>query len=364
MGQTLRFTAMLLRAYVRDRSALFFTFFLPFLFMVIFGYLNFGALGTVGVGIVDDARSADSQRFVAALREVPTMQVEAIDLDAALRKLRRSELAIALRIPADFRIAPARPGTAVPTITLYENEAAPQQVAVGRSILGDVIDRLSFAAAGAAPIAAVAGQPVSGVRLRYVDFLVPGILGLNVMQLNIFSVAFALVAQKQRGVLRRFFATPLDPRRFVAAHGLMRLVLSIAQVAILLVVAFVLFRVQVVGSVVQLFAVALIGAVPFLMQGFALAGWADTENQVPPVANLMTLPQFFLSGVFFSKDAAPALIRPVADLLPLTLLNDALREISTQGASILDVRAQVLGLVAWAVVSFAVAVRLLRFETA
>ncbi|MBI2773105.1 MAG: ABC transporter permease [Chloroflexi bacterium] len=351
---------MLLRAYVRDRSALFFTFFLPFLFMIIFGFLNFGSLGRVDVGIVDEAGNPDSERFVQSLAQIPSLRIERVARDAMARKLQRSELDLAIVIPADFRI---RPLAAPAAIQLYENQATTQEVAVGRAIIGDVIDRISFAAAGSAPVITVSRQEVSGVRLRYVDFLVPGILGLNVMQLNIFSIAFALVAQKQRGVLRRIFATPLDPRRFVAAHGLMRLILSMVQVGILLVVAFLLFQVQVVGNIFALFAVALIGAVPFLMQGFALAGWAETENQVPPVANLLTLPQFFLSGVFFSKEAAPALIRPISDLLPLTLLNDALREISTQGATLWDVRSQLLGLVVWAVVSFAVAVRLLRFET-
>jgi ABC-2 type transport system permease protein len=205
-------------------------------------------------------------------------------------------------------------------------------------------------------------EKVSGVSLRYVDFLVPGILGMNVMQLNIFSVAFALVAQRQRGVLRRIFATPLDPRRFLAAHGLMRLGLSIGQVLILLAVAFALFRVRIVGSLADLLVVAILGAVPFLMQGFAIAGWARTENQVPPVANLITLPQFFLSGVFFPKEAAPEVIRPITNYLPLTLLNDALREISAQGASLWDERTQILGLAAWAVVSFVLAVRLLRLR--
>jgi len=360
VGQTLRFTAMLLRAYVRDRSALFFTFFLPFLFMVIFGFLNFGSLGRVDVGIVDDAVNPDSERLVSSLRQIPSLRVVDVSRTELDRKLQRSDLDLALVIPRDFRIRPlAEPST----VELYENQAAPQEVAVGRAILGDVIDRISFATVGAAPVIAVSRREVSGVRLRYVDFLVPGILGLNVMQLNIFSIAFALVAQKQRGVLRRIFATPLDPRRFVAAHGLMRLILSMAQVAILLVVAFLLFQVQVVGSVLALFAVALIGALPFLMQGFALAGWAGTENQVPPVANLLTLPQFFLSGVFFPKEAAPELIRPISNVLPLTLLNDALREISTQGATLWDVRMQIAGLLIWTVVGFVLAVRLLRFET-
>lgn len=363
MGQTLRFTAMLVRAYVRDRTALFFTFFLPFLLMVIFGFLNFGGFTRVDLGVVDRAANADSERFVAILREVPTLRVRALDEAGAMRSLRRSELDLALVLPADFRITPARAGSAVPTVPVFENLAAPQEAAVGRAVIAEVIDRVSFAAAGAVPSVQIARQEVSGVRLRYVDFLVPGILGLNVMQLNIFSVAFALVAQKQRGVLRRIFATPLDPRRFVAAHGLMRLILSTAQVLILLVVAFALFQVRVVGNLADLVVVSILGALPFLMQGFALAGWGQTENQVPPVANLITLPQFFLSGVFFPKEAAPDAIEPITAYLPLTLLNDALREISAQGATLWDVRLQVAGLIVWTVIGFALAVRFLRFET-
>jgi ABC-2 type transport system permease protein len=296
---------------------------------------------------------------------VPTLRVTtAADEATALHRLRRSELDMALVIPANFKIQPLRAGetSAQQPIRLFENEAAPQEAAVGSAIVTDVIARVSTAAAGNVPSIVLLRQKVSGVSLRYVDFLVPGILGMNVMQLNIFSVAFALVAQRQRGVLRRIFATPLEPGRFLAAHGLMRLGLSVGQVLILLAVAFALFQVRIVGSLADLLVVAILGAIPFLMQGFAIAGWARTENQVPPVANLITLPQFFLSGVFFPKEAAPEVIRPITNYLPLTLLNDALREISAQGASLWDERVPLLGLVVWAVASFALAVRLLRLR--
>lgn len=358
----MRLMVLLLRAYVRDRTALFFSFFLPFLLMVIFGTLNFGGTARAGVGIVDLAANADSERFVDTLRRIDSFRIQTLDRDEALRKLQRSELDMALVVPMDFRIAPARPGAPVPAIELYENTASPQSVVIGGAILRDVIDRMSFAVSGSGPVVSIARQEVAGVRLRYVDFLVPGILGMNVMQLNVFSVAFALVALKQRGALRRILATPIDPRRFVAAHGLMRLLMSTAQVAILLAVAFALFQVRIVGSLVALFVMAIVGAVPFLMIGFALAGWGKTEDQVQPVAQLITLPQFFVSGVFFSKDAAPELIKPLTNYLPLTFLVDGLREIGVQGASVWDVRAQIVGLVAWAVVSFVVAARLLRLR--
>ena len=265
-------------------------------------------------------------------------------------------------IPTDFVIAPARPGQAVPQLTAYGDDARPQQVAVGRQIIAQVIDRLSFAVTQTAPVIAVKDETVQGVRLRYVDFLVPGILGVNIMQLAIFSVAFALVADKQRGVLRRIMATPVRVTSLLAAHVMTRLVIAAGQVAVLLLVALVLFNVTIVGGLAPLVVVALIGTILFLTIGFALAGWATSENQVPAIAQLITLPQFFFSGVFFSKNAAPELIRPVTNILPLTLLNDALREISVQGATIWDVRTQILGLLIWTLAGFILAVRLFRFE--
>src|SRR3989440_11903722 len=137
-------------------------------------------------------------------------------------------------------------------------------------------------------------------------------------------------------------ATPIRVPNLLAAHVLTRLVIATGQVAVLLVVALVLFNVTIVGGLAPLFVVALLGSVLFLTIGFALAGRAETENQVPAIAQLITLPQFFFSGVFFSKDAAPALIRPLTNLRPLTFLNDALREISVQGATVWDLRGSLL----------------------
>jgi ABC-2 type transport system permease protein len=362
MRQTLRLFALLLRGYLRDRTALFFSLIVPLMLMVIFGYLNLGDFGRVTAAIDDHAKNQSSAQLVQILKGIPTFQLTELSSDEALTKLRRTELDMLIVIPNDFVIAPARPGQAVPELVVYGDDARPQQVAVGRQIVAQVIDRLSFAVTQTAPVVAVKDETVQGVRLRYVDFLVPGILGVNIMQLAVFSVAFALVADKQRGVLRRIMATPVRVPNLLAAHVLTRLVIATGQLAVLLLVALVLFNVTIVGGVAPLVVVALLGSILFLTIGFALAGWATTENQVPAIAQLITLPQFFFSGVFFSKNAAPELIRPVTNLLPLTLLNDALREISVQGATLWDVRTQILGLLIWTLAGFILAVRLFRFE--
>ena len=362
MRQVLSLTGLLLRAFSRDFAAVFFTVVLPLLFMLIFGALNLGALGHVNVGIVDQAQNQASAAFVDTLRGVDTLAITTGDEAAERARLLKSDRDLVIVIPADFRIAPASPGSPVPTLVVYENQGRAQQAAVGEAILTQLIDRASFAVTRTAPAVELRREEVSVRKLGYLDFLVPGIIGLNVMQLAIFGVAFGLVSQKQRGVLRRIMATPLRPRNFLAAHVLMRLLLAVLQVAILIGVAVVVFKLQIVGSIFDIFVLVTLGSILFLTFGFAIAGWAKTENQVPPIANLITLPMFFLSGTFFSRDAIPAPFREITAYLPLTFLNDALRDVSTQGATLFDVGTQVLGLAAWGIAGFIVAVRLFRLD--
>lgn len=362
MGQILRYTVMLMRAYTRDRTALFFGFFFPLIFMTLFGVLNLGAFGRVNLGIADNARNADSQAFIGAFSKIDTLRVTAGTVDGELSAMQKGDRDLVLVIPSDFRIAPARPGSAVPTLTLYQNTGRPEQASVGAAILAQAIDQLSFAVTQTAPVVAVRREEVAGRNLRYVDFLTPGVLGMTIMQLGISSVAFAFVVDRQRGVIRRIMATPISRRNYLAAHVLQRLVLAVLQVLVLLAVAIVGFHVTVVGSMADLLVVAVLGAVLFLCLGFAVTGVVATENAVPPVTQLVTLPQLFLSGVFFSKDAAPPFLRPIANVLPLTFLNDALRDVSTAGASLADVRGSLAGIAVWIVVSFVLAFRFFRLD--
>lgn len=362
MGQVLRYTVMLLRAYARDRTALFFGFVFPLLFMVLFGVFNFGAFGRIDVGLVDDAKTAESAAFIASLEKISTLRVTTGDRASQLTELNEGDRDLVLVLPADFRVAPARPGSAVPTLTLYQSSASPEQSSVGAAILSQVIDQMSFAVTGTAPVLAVKREEVAGRNLRYVDFLTPGIVGMTIMQLGISSVAFAFVAERQRGVIRRIMATPISRRNYIGAHVLQRLVLSVAQVLILLAVAVFGFKVTVVGSLADLLIVAVIGSVAFLCLGFAVTGLLTTENQAAVATQLVTLPQLFLAGVFFSRDVVPAFLRPIANFLPLTFLNDALREIATTGATLGDVGVEILGLAIWSVIAFFVAYRFFRLD--
>ncbi|TMB96179.1 MAG: ABC transporter permease [Chloroflexi bacterium] len=337
MGQVLGYTRMLIRAYMRDWVALFFGFFFPLIFMGLFGILNFGSFGHVSLGIVDNANNADSQAFIAGLKKIETLQVQTGNDAAQQDALRKGDLDIVLAIPADFKIAPARPGASVPQLTLFENEGRGQQVAVGEAILTQVIDQMSFAVTQSAPILTTRREQVQGRNLFVVD--------------------------RQRGVIRRIMATPISRRAYMAAHVLERLILAVLQVGVLIAVAVLLFKVQIVGSMAVLLLLTVLGSALFLCLGFATSAFVTTEQQAPAVMQLVTLPQMFLSGVFFSRDVVPSFLKPISDYLPLTFLNDALRQVATAGASLVDIRGDLAGLVLWAAVTFVLAFRFFRLET-
>jgi ABC-2 type transport system permease protein len=204
-------------------------------------------------------------------------------------------------------------------------------------------------------------ETVNSRDLGYIDFLVPGILGLTIMQLGIFGVAFGFVQLKRTGALRRLFATPTPPGYFLAAQIASRLLLGLAQVGILLGIGL-WFGLNLVGSVFLILAVAVVGAVIFLGVGFSVAGWAKNEDQAAPVANLISLPMMFLSGTFFPRDAMPEFLRVVTEFMPLTYLNHALRTIANEGAGVAEISGDLLGMAVWAVIAFVVAVRLFSWE--
>jgi len=355
VSQILRYTGMLLRSYTRDRTALFFGFFFPLLFMVLFGVLNLGAFGHVNLGIVDAANNDDSRAFASRFSTIDTLQISTGTRAEEVDALQRGERDLVLVIPADFHFAPVPGASTAPTLSLYVNSARPEQAFVGSSIITRAIDEISFAVTQTKPVFAIDERRLEGRNLTYVDFLTPGIIGMTIMQLGVSSVMFGFVVDRQRGVVRRIMATPIPRASYMAAHVLQRLTVAMVQVLVLIGVAVLAFKVQIVGSMAVILLIALLGAILFLCVGFAVTAFVATENAAPAVMQLVTLPQMFLSGVFFSRDVVPALLKPISDYLPLTFLNDALRQVAITGATLMDVRGDIVGLAVWSATTFMVA---------
>lgn len=349
----------------RDRASLFWTFFLPLVIMVIFGLLNFGELGRVDLGIVDQADNAASADFIANLESISALDTTRGSLAAERAALEQGQRDLVIVLPAQFgpTDASATPDPVAPVeIAALYHAGRSSETQVGLGILRAAIAELNYAITGAARVVALDARAVDARNLGYIDFLMPGVIGMSIMQLGLFSVAFSFVTMKREGVLRRLLATPLNPATLLIAQVITRLLVVLIQTLILAAVAVFLFGAEFAGNFFAVLLAAALGGAVFLALGFAVSGWARSEQQAAPLANIVSLPMMFLSGVFFSRDVLPDALRIVTDYLPLTYLVEAIRGMTVQGDSIIAQWPNFLGLAVWLVVAFIIANRTFRWE--
>jgi ABC-2 type transport system permease protein len=345
--------------FVRNRAAVFFSLFLPLIIMLIFGVLNFEGSTTIQLGVVDEASNAASARLIDGLGAFDYIEPSQGTREAQLAKLKDGDLGFVLVIPEEFDPQPGQESGLV----AFASSADPAQAQVGQGLLQQAVGSALFAPSGGGGISAppVRFESVESRDLGYIDFLVPGILGMTVMQLGLFGVAFGFVHLKRTGALRRLFATPTSPAYFLGAQVASRLIIAFVQVVILFGIGL-WFGLQMFGDYATLAVIVLLGSVIFLAVGFAIAGWAKNEDQAAPVANLISLPMMFLSGVFFPRDAMPDFLASITQFMPLTYVNEALRAVVNNGAGLTSLGPQLLGMGAWAVITFVLAIRLFKWE--
>jgi ABC-2 type transport system permease protein len=196
---------------------------------------------------------------------------------------------------------------------------------------------------------------------RYIDFLIPGLLGMNLMNSGMWGIGFALVDMRQRKLLKRFVATPMRRSDFLLALTSSRLVLMVIEIVLLLSLGVLVFHMRVLGSLFSILLLATIGAVTFGGLGLLTASRAQKIESVSGLMNLVMMPMWIFSGVFFSAERFPALLQPFIKMLPLTALNDALRATILQGAPLSAQSGRLLILALWGGVSFALALRWFRW---
>ncbi len=197
---------------------------------------------------------------------------------------------------------------------------------------------------------------------RYIDFLLPGLIALNLMGSGVWGTGFTIVDARRRKLLKRLLATPMSRAEFLASFPLAQLLLLVLEVGSILLFGVIAFGVPVRGSLATLALVASCGSLTFGALGLLAAARPTTIEGASGVMNLMLMPMWVLSGVFFSSDRFPALVQPVIKALPLTALVDALRLIMLEGAGLAAVAGKLAVLGAWLVVAFLLALRTFRWQ--
>jgi ABC-type multidrug transport system permease subunit len=283
---------------------------------------------------------------------------------------------------ADARLAALRGPDLKPTI-VQESEAS-LALARGRVVLvvsgGDTpsytydptqpesrtarmaVDAALQRAAGRADAFTPARSEVTQAGARYVDFLVPGLLGMNLMGTGMWGIAFSLVVARNGNLLKRLIAAPARRSHLLGAQLTSRLIFLIPEAGALLLFARYALGVPMRGSVLLLAGVALLGALAFSGLGLLAASRPRTIEGVSGVMNLVMVPMWVFSGIFFSTERFPAALQPFVQALPLTALNDSLRGVMLEGMGVVSLLPELALLAAWGTVSFLVALKVFRWQ--
>jgi ABC-2 type transport system permease protein len=332
------------REFIREPEAVFWVFVFPVLLAAGLG-IAFRSRPADRTAVAVPARAPGAATLAKMLGSDARLEVQLLDDSAAARALRVGRVAL-IAVPSG------------PERVEYRFDELRPESRTARLLVDDAVQR----AAGRRDPVAVGEQHVSEPGSRYIDFVIPGLLGMNLMGSGIWGIGFAIVDARRKRLLKRLIATPMSRPQYLASFVLSRLTWLVLEVALLLGFAVLVFGVPVRGSLLSLGVICLLSALSFASLGLLLASRARTVEGVSGLMNLVMLPMWIFSGVFFSASRFPDAVQPLIRALPLTAVNDALRAIMLQGAPLSSVPVELGVMVTWLAVTFPLAVRIFRWK--
>ena len=330
-----------LREFCRQPEAVFWVYGFPVLMVVALGiaFQNKRA-----EPITVDAVISSSLAYEGALRADDRIKLHLDTEEECRRRLRTAK--------SDLFIRNGEKG-----LEYVYDPTQPNSIAA-KAMVEDLIQR----AAGRADVLTTQDVEITEPGGRYIDFLIPGLLGMGLMGGGMFGVGFAIVDMRLRKLLKRFLATPMRKPHFLAALMICRMLFMIPEIFLLLIFARYAFGVQIYGSWLAVAFLILLGAVQFAGIGLLVGSRVRTLESASGLMNLVMLPMWTLSGVFFSYERFPEEVLPFIKLLPLTALNDALRAIMLEGRTMMSIWPELTTMSVWTVLTFAVALAIFRWN--
>lgn len=356
-------TLAAIKMFVRNKQSAFFSLFMPLMIMTIFGFIGFDSAPTTHIGLAVSNPNAPTEQFLGNFSTIDSFDVTRGTESDEKAALEAGDRELVIVVPDNMIPAPEdMPDLQPHDITVYTNVQQPQQVQIGLSVLNELLNKTNLAIVQAPELFNLKIVEVSANNARYIDFLLPGIIAMAIMQMSIFSVAFVFADYKEKGILKRLIATPMRPYQFVAANIITRLLVALAQTGILIAVGVFLLNSHVVGAYWLVLLIAILGGVMFLGLGFVISGISKTVESVPAIANVVAFPMLFLSGIFFPTDAMPTFLQHIVQYLPLTYFANALRDVMGGGAGFADVATDIYWMLGWSVVLIVLANYTFSFE--
>lgn len=344
---------------VRNRQGLFWTLFFPVLLMLVFGLLGNSSSFKVNLAITGP-QGAATREVVSTFKKVPIFAVTQMSLPTALSQVRSGKEDAVLIVPSGAAL-----GHGPLQLDLRYNNSnyltSQQTVAA----IEASIAQINLALSGQTPTLAVSSAPVAhSQKSTYLDFLLPGLLALMAMQNSLFGIGAGLVRWKEKGVLRRFRATPVTSFQFLGATVINYLIFSLLTATLIIGIAVGFLHATVNLVYLPVLVTLVAGIAAFLAIGFIIAGFAKTQEATMPLINLITFPMMFLSGVFFPLTILPKFLLAIVKFFPLTFLVQGLRGIMSGQFTGFSpaLWGDLLGLGVWFVAAALVASRTWRWE--
>ncbi len=330
-----------IRDFTREPEALFWVFAFPIVLAFALG-LAFKNRGpqVVRVGVQAGPGAA---ALAQTLDSAPQVEARVYPPDEARNRLRSGRVAL-VAVPGD------------PVVFQYDSTR--QESFIARLLVDDVLQEAS----GRREVRAVRDARVTEPGARYIDFLIPGLLGMNIMGTGMWGVGFAIVKARNQKLLKRLLASPMRKSHYMLSHMLSRLVFLGLEVASLLLFGYLVFGVPMRGSLLAIALVVVVGAMSFSGLVLLIASRSKTIEGVSGLMNLVMVPMWIGSGVFFAYSNFPERMQPFLKALPLTELNDALRGVLIDGASLAHVGGLTLAMAAWGLMTFGIALKIFRWQ--
>ena len=342
--------------FLRDRQAIFFSLFFPIIFMTVFGLQNNNQQEPLNIGVVDESDSLVAADFVQKLKESLVFNVTTGTEDLLRSELEAGNQTMVLVIPKVFNTTNLEQRGV--ELRILVDAAQLAQLGIVMPLLEQTLIQIEREFRETEPMFSIVIEDVQARSQSYLDFVLPGLMAFVLMQLSIAGSGYNIVEYRRKGILKRLFVTPIQPKDFITAIVLARTTIVSIQLAVLISFAVLVLDVEIVGSFATFFFVAILGTFIFLNLGFCLGSIAKTQQASMMIGNIVTFPQMFLSGVFYPIESMAEFVQPFAHILPLSFVATGMREIANEGVSLPEIMPSLIGITVWLVISYVLATRL------
>lgn len=352
---------------LRDKTALFFTFLFPLIFLFVFGSIFNEQSASFNVAIINHSQTQFAKSFVegASRDNSGILKIKEVkDLDDAKEKMKRSELSGIIELPKEFGEIRGEGKSARPVGTirvLYakgQDQSASALTAVMEQIAGVINKHLGQPE----PPITIASMAIGDEALKQFDHTFTGLLAFSLMSMGVFGLANQLPVEKQKGNFRRLRAAPFTSSQLIIAVSIVYTIVALLSAAMMTIVGILVFKFTMRGDWLLFIPFVVLSAAMMVGLGLMVGAWAKNENQSAPLSNLVAFPMMFLSGAFFPSFLFPEWLKNISQFIPMTPVVDGMRLISTERATFTEVLPQFGAILLAAVIVYVLAIKLFRWE--